>query len=490
MRYLSLADGLAADPGAKKLSPVEYTKALLDRIAAVDPSYNAFLLVTADIALAQAKAAEAEIAAGRWRGPMHGIPYAAKDIIDIEGMATTCHSKVRIGHHAASDAFVIRKLREAGAMLLGKLALHEFATGGPAFDLPWPPARNPWNRDLHPGGSSSGSGAALAAGLAPATLGTDTGGSVRNPATCCGIVGLKPTYGAVSPVRRVPADLLARPRRSDDAHRRGQRDPVPRHRRARSRRSDQHAARGRRLPDGPRTRGLKGLRIGVIEHFYTDDSPGNPEQVRGIERGDRRAAPARRRGAARSSCRRCRPGPTATAPSIRPKSYAIHERDMQERPEDYAALTRSKTLPGAFISASKYIKAQQLRRVLCQEFADAMRDLDAVVTLSSLDMPAHIEDPAEVARTYDRQCRLVFNVTGTPAISVPTGISADGLPLAMQIASRAFDEAMIYRVAQAYCEAAGTSIGTDMPRRSRGWSRAAGRRGGIAAATAPRGRAA
>ena len=129
---------------------------------------------------------------------MHGVPYAAKDIFDIEGMATTCHSKIRKDHRAASDAFVVKKLRDAGAVLLGKVALHEFATGGPAFDLPWPPARNPWNRDLHPGGSSSGSGAALAAGMAPAALGTDTGGSVRNPATCCGIVGMKPTYGAVS----------------------------------------------------------------------------------------------------------------------------------------------------------------------------------------------------------------------------------------------------------------------------------------------------
>ena len=174
---------------------------------------------------------------------MHGVPYAAKDIFDIEGMATTCHSKIRKDHRAASDAFVVKKLRDAGAVLLGKVALHEFATGGPAFDLPWPPARNPWNRDLHPGGSSSGSGAALAAGMAPAALGTDTGGSVRNPATCCGIVGMKPTYGAVSLVRRVSADLFARPRRADDAHGRGQRDPVPRHRRPRSGRSDQRDAR-------------------------------------------------------------------------------------------------------------------------------------------------------------------------------------------------------------------------------------------------------
>ncbi len=173
LAYLSVADG-AALLRAKKLSPVEWTEALLDRIAALDQHYNAFLLVTAEAALAQAKTAEAEIAAGKYRGPMHGVPYVAKDIFDVAGLATTCHSKVRQDHCAKADAFTIRKLKDAGAILIGKVALHEFATGGPAFDLPWPPARNPWNRDLHPGGSSSGSAVALAAGFAPAAHRTPT----------------------------------------------------------------------------------------------------------------------------------------------------------------------------------------------------------------------------------------------------------------------------------------------------------------------------
>ena len=142
LAWLSVAEG-AQLLRSRKLSPVEWTKALLDRISVVDPAYNAFLVVTADKALAQAKAAEAEIAGGKHRGPMHGVPYAAKDIFDVAGMATTCHSKIRKHHRAAADAFTIRKMQEAGAILLGKLALHEFATGGPAFDLPWPPARNP-----------------------------------------------------------------------------------------------------------------------------------------------------------------------------------------------------------------------------------------------------------------------------------------------------------------------------------------------------------
>jgi aspartyl-tRNA(Asn)/glutamyl-tRNA(Gln) amidotransferase subunit A len=452
LAWLTVAEG-AALLRAKKLSPVEWTKALLDRIAVIDKHYNAFLLVTADKALAQAKAAEAEIARGQYRGPMHGVPYAAKDIVDIEGMATTCHSKIRMNHKAASDAFVVKKLRDAGAVLLGKVALHEFATGGPAFDLPWPPARNPWNRELHPGGSSSGSGAALAAGMAPAALGTDTGGSVRNPATCCGIVGMKPTYGAVSLSGVFPLtyslDHVGPMTRTveDNAilfHAIAGHDP------------DDPTTSARATPDclSDLKAGLKGLRIGVIEHFYKVDAEAVPDQVRGIEQA---IAVLQQLGASVKSIR-VSPLPLWTDCNRTihtSEAYAIHEKDIQERPEDFSALTRNRVLPGAFVSAAKYIRAQQLRAALCREMADAMRDLDAVVTLSSLCMPCRIDDPAAVAKTYDQQARLVFNVTGTPAISVPTGFTKDGIPLAMQIAGRSFGEPMVYRIAQAYEAATG-----------------------------------
>jgi aspartyl-tRNA(Asn)/glutamyl-tRNA(Gln) amidotransferase subunit A len=458
LAWLTIAKG-AALLRARKLSPVDWTQALLDRIGSLDPAYNAFLAVTADAAIAQAREAEAEIAAGRWRGPMHGVPYAAKDIFDIEGMATTCHSKIRMNHRAASDAFVIRKLRDAGAVLLGKLALHEFATGGPALDLPWPPARNPWNRDLHPGGSSSGSGTALAAGFVPAALGTDTGGSVRNPATCCGIVGIKPTYGAVSlsgvfplthsldhvgPMTRTVEDnaILLDAIAGYDPE-----DPTM------TRRALGDSLSGLK-------HGLAGLRIGVIEHFYTEDAQADPEQVRGIER----AAGVLRDLGAQVRPVRLSPLPLWTDCNRtihQSEAYAIHERDLQERPEDFAMLTRNRILPGAFVSAAKYIKAQQLRAALCREFADVMRDLDAVITLSSLLLPCRVDDTAAVLRTYDQQARLVFNVTGTPAISVPTGRSASGMPLAMQIAGSAFSEPVVYRIAHAYCEAAGTCINAD-----------------------------
>src|SRR5436305_3672244 len=182
----------------RELSPVEVTKALLARIAAHDGKLHSFLRLTEEAALAEAAAAERELMAGTSRGPLHGIPYALKDIIETAGIPTTGHSKLRQDHVPAEDAEIFRRLKAGGGIMLGKLATWEFALGGPSFDLPWPPARNPWNPDHLPGGSSSGSGAAVAAGFVPGAVGTDTGGSVRGPAALCGIAGIKPTYGRVS----------------------------------------------------------------------------------------------------------------------------------------------------------------------------------------------------------------------------------------------------------------------------------------------------
>ena len=438
---------------ARTLSPVDFAEALLERIAALDPVYHAFIAVTADITRAEAKAAEAEIARGQWRGPMHGMPYALKDIFDVAGLPTTCHSKLRMNHRATADATVVRRLREAGAVLLGKLSLHEFANGGPTLELPWPAARNPWNIDLHPGGSSSGCGTAAATGMAPATLGTDTGGSVRNPATCCGVIGMKPTYGAVSragvfplafsldhvgPITRTVEDnaILFQAIAGHDPA-----DP------ASARRSHADCLAGIR-------QGVKGLRIGVIAHFYQEDMTADPQIVAGIEGA---IELLRRLGAEVKPIRLSPLGRWMDCGRIihLSEAYAIHEKDLQERPEDYAAITRRRMLGGAFIAASEYVKAQQLRTVLCEEYRAALNESDALITISSFDLPCRIDDDDAIGRTYERQCRMPFNVAGAPTISVPTGFSNEGIPLAMQIAGRAFDEAMVYRVAWAYCDAAG-----------------------------------
>src|SRR5258708_2772825 len=261
---------------ARKLSPVEFTRALIARIAATDAVYHAYLAVTGDLAIGQAKVAEAEIMRGAWRSPMHGVPYATKDIFDVAGMATTCHSKLRMHHRATADATAIVRLREAGAVLLGKLALHEFATGGPTLELPWPAARNPCNLHLHPGGSSSGSGVAVAIGTAPGALGTDTGGSVRNPATCCGVIGMKPTYGTVSRAGVFPLAFSL--------------DNVgPLTRTVEDNAIMLQAIAGHDPPDPASVRrppvdftaalnaGVKGLRIGLIPHFYDEDMISAPE---------------------------------------------------------------------------------------------------------------------------------------------------------------------------------------------------------------------
>jgi aspartyl-tRNA(Asn)/glutamyl-tRNA(Gln) amidotransferase subunit A len=428
-----------------RLSPVDYAQAFFERIDRYDARLNAFISTDRESALHAARDAERQIAQGGWRGPLHGVPVALKDLFDVAGQRTSNHSKVRMDHVATHDAFVVRKLREAGAVLIGKTAMHEFATGGPSFDLPWPPARNPWKTTHHPGGSSSGSGVAVAAGLAPVALGTDTGGSVRNPATVCGVTGMKPTYGTISragvfplafsldhvgPLTRTVGDnaivlqaLLGR----DPA------DPS----------SVEHPA-----PDvcGSLQRGVSGLRIGVLEEF---GAAANAE----IRDAFAKACSVFAQLGAELVPLRLSPLDTYVACGrliLQAEGFAVHERWLRERPADYGMRGRTRLLPGAFLSATDYIRAQQLRTLLVREFIEAMAGVDAALCVSSLELPCAIDDEAEIDRTYDRQARTPFNLTGTPAISVPMGFSRDGLPIGLQVVGKAFDEATVYRVAQAY----------------------------------------
>src|SRR6476660_3201334 len=201
--YLTIAEA-AKLIHQRELSPVELVDSRLARIEKLDGKLHSFIRVLADTARAEARAAESDIAAGKYRGPLHGIPLGLKDIYETAGIPTTGHSKVMQDHVPKADAFSVKKLRDAGAVVMGKLATHEFALGGPSFDLPWPPARNPWDTTRFTGGSSSGTGASVAAGLVLGGTGSDTGGSIRGPSAFCGLAGIKPTYGIVSRMGILP----------------------------------------------------------------------------------------------------------------------------------------------------------------------------------------------------------------------------------------------------------------------------------------------
>lgn len=452
LAWLTVADA-AELLRTKKLSPVEYAKALIARAERHDPHYNAYLRATPDIALDDARRAEAEIQRGEWRGPFHGVPYGLKDIVDYVGLPTTAHSKILQNNVAKTDAPVTQKLRAAGGVFMGKLSTHEFAIGGPSFDLPWPPARNPWNRDHFCGGSSSGSGAATAAGLLPAAIGTDTGGSVRNPASMCGVVGMKPTYGLVS--RRGVAPLsysldhvgaLTRTVRDNAL----MLDLITGH--------DALDPGSANIASGGYTsqlgRDIKGIRVGVLRHFYTSDIQADAEMAASIE------AAAKKLADLGASVREVSTVPlgdylACNRTILTSEAFAVHEQWMRERPQDYGALARERLMAGAFVRAADYVNATRLRRKLTEGFHALYADVDVIITTSSMDPACRIDDPLAVEYTYARQSRAPFNVTGSPALSVPTGFCQSGLPLAMQIVGKPFSEALIYRVAHAYEQATG-----------------------------------
>ena len=438
---------------AKKLSPVEYAKALLARIEKYDVGLNAFLTLRPEQTLGDAKAAEDAVMRGDALGPLHGVPFGLKDIIDAKGWPTTAHSKLLADNVATADAPVTAKLRAAGGILIGKLSTHEFALGGPSFDLPWPPARNAWGRDYSPGGSSSGSGAGVAAGFMPIALGSDTGGSVRNPASMNGLLGMKATYGRVSrrgvvplsfsldhvgPLTRTTADnaLALSVIAGHDAQDPGSADELV---------SDMGGQLGR---------GIKGLKIGVIRHFYTKDLIADPEMAAAIETAlgvlEGLGAEIReietRPLAQYAACNRV---------ILMSEACAIHEKWITERPEDYGALLLGRLLPGMAYSGVDYVQATRTRARYAAEFNENFNFLDAVVTINNME-PAFLIEDFEAGEThYPRQARTPFNVTGNPALAVPTGFSTSGLPLSMQIVTGQFDEAMGYRVAAAYEAATG-----------------------------------
>jgi len=350
----------------RELSPVELVESRLQRTERLDGELHSFIRVLREPALAAARSAEAEIVAGNWRGPLHGIPIGLKDIYETNGVATTGHSKVMIDHVPRQDATSVRRLTEAGAIMLGKLATHEFAFGGPSFDLPWPPARNPWDKTRFTGGSSSGTGAAVAAGLVLGGTGSDTGGSIRGPAAFCGIAGLKPSYGRISRAGILPlafsldhagpmawtaedcAIMLGAMAGHDPADPASADRPVPDYRAALA--GD-----------------VKGLRVGLIRHFYEDDNPANEATRQAI------AAAVKVLEDLGCSVREVRLSPLADWAAcgiliMLAEGYAIHEANLRERFADYGEAFRDRMALAALISGGDYVQAVRRRRELVSEF--------------------------------------------------------------------------------------------------------------------------
>ena len=431
----------------KKVSPVELTQDCLARIARLDGQLHSFILLLADEALMQAKQAEAEIAAGRWRGPLHGIPFGLKDIIACKGHPTTGHSAVLQNQVSQDDAVVTQRLREAGAVILGKLSTWEFAIGGPSHDLPWPPARNPWNTEHDPAGSSSGSAVAVAAGLCLGALGSDTGGSIRSPASLCGIAGHKPTYGLVSRRGVLPLSFSldhVGPMcwTSEDCalvlqviagH-----DPLD-IASARTPLKDPVAGLGS---------GLKGVRIGVIRNFHEKDFPATADVVAALE-----ASLTVLKELGTSVCdvslSPLQAFQSAGLLISRSDAFAIHGKTMRESPQLYGAIGRRRIVAGAFASASDYVNAQRQRVRLTSEVANVMREVDILVCPTSREAAPRLGDYAHHVGGNTHYCRP-FNLTGQPALSVCNGFSADGLPLSLQIAGRHFEDDLVLRVGHAY----------------------------------------
>lgn len=430
------------------LSPVRYTETLLNRIAQEDGQLHAFISVTADIALSEAQVAEDEIKAGKWRGPLHGMPYALKDIIDYAGVPTTAQSRLLAHNIAKHDAGVVKKLKDQGAVLLGKLGTDEFACGGHSIDCPWPAPRNPWNPDYITAGSSSGSAVAVAARMVPLALGTDTNGSIRNPAARCGIVGIKPTYGRVSRSGVIPLaptmDHVGPMTRTVDDNALALQaimgtDPA-----------DPITTRG---PDVDVTRyasGPQGLRVAVARNVYMEDPAADAEQVEGIEELVRVLADG---GATVQEVR---------IPALRKynflsrlllsiEAYAIHEPWLRSNPDHYGTRCRERLLQGAFLTAADHARAQALRRHYATEISALLSGVDLLITASGYDATPRVDDMESFLKTYERQVRMPFNMTGHPALVMPTGFSKKtGMPLSAQIVGHHFDEATIYRAASFY----------------------------------------
>jgi aspartyl-tRNA(Asn)/glutamyl-tRNA(Gln) amidotransferase subunit A len=401
----------------------------LDRIASLQPSLNAFITVTADAALAAARAADTEVAAGRSRGPLHGIPISLKDLIDQAGVATTAASRVKQHYVAGKDAPVTARLRDAGAVFVGKTNLHEFAFGTTNEDSGFGPARHPIDPARSPGGSSGGSAISVATGMALASIGTDTGGSIRIPAAACGVVGLKPEWGEIPASGVVPLS-----RQLDHV------GPLTR--------SVEDAwllfeiMRGERVPAGARLRMPAGgqMRIGVPEGYLWDRLDED------VERGVRAAIETMARAGAHVAevaLPHVDETPHVYLPIVLTDGAEYHAATLESQAADYTPNVRFRLEMGRYALAEDYVRALRRRWLLAREVDAALGDAD-VLALPALAVPAPpigastvpVKQGSEAVRAVMLRCTQLFNLTGHPAITLPCGVTRDGLPVGLQLVGR------------------------------------------------------
>jgi aspartyl-tRNA(Asn)/glutamyl-tRNA(Gln) amidotransferase subunit A len=441
----------------KRLSPVDLTQACLARIERLNPSLNAFITVSAESALANARSAEVELQRGRWRGPLHGIPIALKDLIDTAGVRTTAASALFKDRIPTEDATVVRKLKDAGAVLLGKTNMHEFAYGGTSAVSYFGAVHNPWDASRISGGSSGGSAAAVAAGLCLAALGTDTAASVRQPAAYCGVVGLKPTYGLVStrgvvpfswtcdhvgPFARTVTDsalMLQAIAGYDPGDIGSQSMEVP----------DYNAALRRKV---------SALRVGVVRTYFFADL--DPEIDTAVD--DALGILGRITAGLHDVML---PGSTQAVLDLRvtvraAEAYAYHKDFVEKTPELYQPETLKRLRADAAVDASTYIRARRQVDVIRRSAAAEMfKSVDVIVTPTTPIPPPLLTD---VGKDIDASMTLTtrtsrntapFNVYGWPTISVPCGFTRGGLPIGLQISGPPGGDAVVLWVARAYEQA-------------------------------------
>lgn len=446
---------LAALIKSRKVSPVEVVTAFLDRSEALNSKVNAFITITREHALKLAREAETEIRRGLYRGPLHGLPYAPKDILATRGILTTNASKVTANAVPDYESTVTRKLNDAGAILIGKLNLSEFAMGSGVLSG-FGPSRNPWSLEHSPAGSSSGSGAALAAYMTPLSIGTDTGGSIRGPAAANGVVGLKQTYGRVSrfgvttlawtldhagPMAKTvadTADLLQVIAGHDPKDPTTTTDAVPDYSKA-------------------LTAGVKGLRIGVPRNFFFENA--NPE----VDRAVRAALTAwKDMGAVLVEVEvpHARLAGSAGVIIVLAEAACFHEKRFRETPELFDPVIQEQLGMAKYFTATDYIKAQRVRTILADEMRKVFDRCDVMAVPGNGNVASKIEPP-ETARTtvkpgpapaFRPGNTFIGNMTGLPALTFPCGFSSTTptLPITVMLYGKPFDEATLFRLAHAY----------------------------------------